>query len=92
MQKIIFEFKDGAVIPKGVNAQTCGEIMQELEERGELTPENLVDVARDENSPIHSCFWNKQYGKRNLSKQGISSWKNFQKFSRRLIIFEGVQR
>lgn len=44
----------------GVDAQTAGKVMEQIEERdGEVTKESLLEEARDENSPIHNCFeWN----------------------------------
>lgn len=43
-----------------VDAQTVGEICETLENSNEgLTPESLVEYARDELSPIHDLFeWN----------------------------------
>lgn len=54
--KIIYEFTRGASAPKGVSAQAIGEVLERLEEKDEMLPKAIVDVARPESSPIHPCF------------------------------------
>ena len=51
-----YEFSGGSQFRK-VDAQTVGEICEELEkgERG-LSPQSLLDVSRDENAPLHDAF------------------------------------
>lgn len=39
-----------------VNAQQAGEIMQSLADKGMLTAQNLVEIARPESSPLHKGF------------------------------------
>ncbi len=55
----IYDWKVGAV-PPPVPAQVVGERIAELERiKGRIVPENLVDDARPEGSPLHPCFeWN----------------------------------
>ncbi len=38
------------------DAQAFGEVCEQLEESGELTPQRVVDAARSEDSPIHGMF------------------------------------
>lgn len=38
------------------DANEAGRVCAELAERGKLTAEELVNVSRDENSPLHSMF------------------------------------
>lgn len=48
-------------IPRQIraSAQKAGEICEELERSGGLTPERLVDVSRAEDAPLHGEFeWN----------------------------------
>ena len=43
------------------SAQVAGEVCADLEKKGELTAENLVDVSRPEDAPLHDAFdWNDQ--------------------------------
>lgn len=52
-----YRWKTGARAP--VSAQVVGEVCEELESKGQLTPKNLVDVSRPEDAPLHSAFeWN----------------------------------
>lgn len=45
--------------PAKVDANTVGEITSMLESEERLTPEDLLEEARPEESPIHNCFeWN----------------------------------
>jgi hypothetical protein len=42
-----------------VDANIAGAVCEQLEERGELTAERLVDVSRPEDAPLHRAFeWN----------------------------------
>jgi len=52
-----FTFKPGARVKGGVDAQTIGEALSDIErEEGAITPEAVVDSARPEDSPLHPCF------------------------------------
>lgn len=52
-----YKWKDGS--QHKVSAQIAGEVCAELEERGELNAQNLVDVSRPEEAPLHDEFeWN----------------------------------
>lgn len=52
-----YKWKDGS--QHKVSAQIAGEVCAELEERGELNTQNLVDVSRPEDAPLHDEFeWN----------------------------------
>lgn len=51
-----YEFSGGSNFRK-VDAQTVGEICEELEQsEGGLSPKTLLDVSRDESSPLHKAF------------------------------------
>ena len=39
-----------------VSAQTVGEVCEELEKSGGLSPKALLDASRDEDAPLHSEF------------------------------------
>lgn len=58
MQEQRYEFKPAARIPKGVNAQACGERIESLRLKrgGHLEESVLVDDARDPKSPLHRVF------------------------------------
>ena len=49
-----YKWKEGS--HHKVPAQIAGEVCEELEERGELTAQNLVDVSRPEDAPLHNEF------------------------------------
>lgn len=52
-----YKWKPGSFFK--VSAQVAGEVCAELEERGELTAENLVEVSKAEDAPLHDEFeWN----------------------------------
>ncbi|QIB36605.1 hypothetical protein G3A56_00135 [Rhizobium oryzihabitans] len=58
-----FEFAEGARFQPGAekNAKLVGEHIEMLRKRlkGELTPQDVLDDARHDNSPLHSFFeWN----------------------------------
>ena len=56
---MVFECKWTAGFRCPVKAEVAGEVMQRLESEGRLTPANLVDEARPEDSPMHKAFeWN----------------------------------
>lgn len=38
------------------DAQVAGEICEQLEKNGKLTPSELVEVSRSEDAPLHSMF------------------------------------
>lgn len=49
-----YRWKTGARSP--VSAQVVGEVCEELESKGQLTPQKLVDVSRPEDAPLHDAF------------------------------------
>ncbi|WP_174804342.1 hypothetical protein [Martelella limonii] len=55
-----FEFAEGARFQAGAskNAKEVGEHLEMLRQRfkGELTPEDILDDAKHDNSPLHSFF------------------------------------
>lgn len=54
---MVYKWKDGS--HHKVSAQVAGEVCAALEERGELNAQNLVDVSRPEDAPLHDEFtWN----------------------------------
>ena len=54
---MIYKFADGAV--HHVPAQVVGPIFDRMGHEGRLTPKNVVDEARPEESPLHPEFeWN----------------------------------
>lgn len=58
-----YQFVDGARTPKGVKAQEIGSAIDSLkaERGGKITAEDVLNAARDEGSPLHSCFeWNER--------------------------------
>ncbi len=57
---MVYEWKDLASVRSiKADAQVAGEVCEELEREGRLTPENLVEVSKDENAPLHNEFeWN----------------------------------
>ena len=54
---MVYKWKAGSHMPKGLDAQRIGEHLERLraEEEG-LTPERVVDDARHEDSPTHPYF------------------------------------
>ena len=55
---IVYDIKKGFQISKKY-AQPAGEIMAELEAEDKLTAEELVNVSRPEDAPLHDYFeWN----------------------------------
>lgn len=55
---IVYDIKKGFQISKKF-AQPAGEIMAELEAEDKLTAEELVNVSRPEDAPLHDYFeWN----------------------------------
>ena len=53
---MVFECKWMTGFRCSVKAEVAGEVMQRLESEGRLTPANLVDEARPEESPMHKAF------------------------------------
>lgn len=51
---MIYKWKTGSRI--SFSAQVAGEICSELAERDALTAENLVDVSRPKEAPLHRAF------------------------------------
>lgn len=51
---MIYKIKHGSHLR--TNAQVVGEVCEKLSERGELTPQALVDVSRPEDAPLHNEF------------------------------------
>lgn len=52
---VLYSIKDGFKINKKF-AQPAGEIMAQLEAEGKLTAEELVNVSRPEEAPLHDYF------------------------------------
>lgn len=50
----VYRFKGGSRFK--VDAQIVGNACEELEKQGNLTAKALVDVARDEENPLHEAF------------------------------------
>lgn len=51
---MVYKWKEGT--RHKVSAQIAGEVCAALEERGELSAQNLVEVSRPEDAPLHSEF------------------------------------
>lgn len=52
------------------NAQVYGEELQKIAEIGQLTPESIVNTARDISNPLHECFeWEDSLAAENWRKQ-----------------------
>ena len=51
---MVYKWKEGS--HHKVSAQIAGEVCAALEERGELTAQNLVEVSRPEDAPLHEEF------------------------------------
>lgn len=49
-----YSFRKGSV--HKVSADIAGKVCEKLERKGKLTAENLVDVSRPENAPLHKEF------------------------------------
>lgn len=49
-----YKWKAGSHIK--LNAQIAGDVCDELEKKGRLTPAELVEVSRDEAAPLHGAF------------------------------------
>lgn len=49
-----YKWKAGSRIK--LNAQVAGEVCDELEKEGRLTPAELVETSRDEAAPLHGAF------------------------------------
>lgn len=49
-----YKWKAGSRIK--INAQVAGDVCDELEKEGRLTPAELVEVSRDEDAPLHGAF------------------------------------
>jgi len=56
---MFYKWADGTRAPKGISAQTAGEVCSELRQKGELTAKKLVEISRPEDAPLHKAFdWN----------------------------------
>lgn len=53
MQK--FGFRPGARV-RGVDPDVAGRELKQLEKRGPLTPQSVVDASRNPRAPLHPCF------------------------------------
>lgn len=55
-----YSWRDGCRAPKGMKAEVAAKELARLEESaGALTPEVVVESAKDKRSPLHSVFeWN----------------------------------
>lgn len=51
---MIYKWKEGS--QHKVSAQIAGEVCEVLEKNGELNAQNLVDVSRPEDAPLHDEF------------------------------------
>ena len=51
---LVYKWKPGS--QHKVSAQTAGEVCKALEEKGELTAKNLLDVSRPSEAPLHNEF------------------------------------
>ncbi len=53
-----------------VDAQTAGEELERIANKGELTPQNIVDESRSEDAVLHGCFdWNDETAATSWRKQ-----------------------
>jgi polyhydroxyalkanoate synthesis regulator phasin len=50
----VYKWVEGSKMPGDANA--AGRVCSELAEQGKLTPEELVNASRDEESPLHGMF------------------------------------
>lgn len=67
---MVFECKWMTGFRCSVKAEVAGEVMHRLEAEGRLTPANLVDEARPEESPMHKAFeWDDAKAAENYRKQ-----------------------
>ena len=67
---MVFECKWMTGFRCSVKAEVAGEVMQRLESEGRLTPANLVDEARPEESPMHKAFeWDDAKAAENYRRQ-----------------------
>lgn len=51
---MIYKWKSGTRAP--VKAQVAGEICEQLDAKGNLTPKALVEASRPEDAPLHKAF------------------------------------
>lgn len=51
---MVYRFKPGARLK--ASPQTVGKVCSQLEQDGKLSPEELVEVSRDEEAPLHDLF------------------------------------
>lgn len=51
---MVYQWRLGSRI--SAPAQVAGEVCEQLEREGRLTAQDLVDVSRDENAPLHGVF------------------------------------
>lgn len=49
-----YKWKTGSCI--NIDANVAGKVCEELSNDGKLTPQQLVDVSRPEDAPLHSAF------------------------------------
>lgn len=63
-----YTYEYGCAYLHKVDAQTAGEILEGIEKQfGNVTPENVLNAARDESSPIHCEFeWNDEVAAENF--------------------------
>lgn len=67
---MVFECKWMEGFRCSVKAEVAGAVMQKLESEGRLTPANLVEEARPEDSPMHKAFeWDDAKAAENYRKQ-----------------------
>ena len=56
VNRVVYEWKSTAKYHIKADAQTAGAVCEELEKKGGLTAEALVDVSRSEDAPLHNEF------------------------------------
>lgn len=52
---MVYRWKVGYGIT-GIDAQVAGDVCNELEQQGKLDAQNLVDVSKPEDAPLHNAF------------------------------------
>lgn len=55
---MVYKFKNAAHL-QHLNAAACGQVLEALDSQRRLTPANVVEAARPDDSPLHPGFeWN----------------------------------
>ena len=50
------EFREGVRIPKGLTADQAAHELERIRKKFGLTPRNVVEQSRPDDSPLHGCF------------------------------------